>query len=273
MEFKQQALELLNGGILAQRAFFKEPQEVFLLKMVSHIGTENSEIRDDLNYRLLIDLLQYKVLSEEQQQYILQAILADNLLHFKLGESNTPSVFTRALAAEWIRLLLTQEQISGEVGEAVLHNALLLLDRELDLRAYTESGFAYSVGNSALLVNIILRERDDILRYAPSTLTAIQSNFWKEHVFTDDEEERFISIIELLLARNIDEAILIEWIEQVFDRLETISQFEGYSPKFLKARTEILNFMKSLYFVLKFKNNYNKIQSILSIFIQKWNRI
>lgn len=273
MEFKQQALELLNGGITAQRLFFNQPQESFLKEMIAHIGDENGEVRDDLNYRLLIDVLQYKVLSEEQQQFILQAVLADNLLHFKLGETNTPSVFTRALSAEWVRLLLSEEQMRGDVGEAVLKSALLLLDRELDLRAYTASGFAYSVGNSALLVNIILREREDILRYAPSVLTAIQSNFWKEHVFTDDEEERFISLIELLLTRNLDEAILIEWVEQIFDRLENISQFDGYSPKFLKARTEILNFMKSLYFVLKFKNKYNKIQSVLSIFIQKWNRI
>lgn len=273
MEFKQQALELLNGGIMAQRVFFSQPQESFLEEMIAYIGDENGEVRDDLNYRLLIDLLQYKVLTVEQQQFILQAILEKNLLHFKLGESNTPSVFTRALSAEWIRLLLTDEQMKGEMGETVLHNALLLLDREMDLRAYTPSGFAYSVGNSALLVNIILREREDILRYAPSALTAIQSNFWKEHVFSDDEEERFISIVELLLAKDLDEAILIEWIEQIFDRLENISQIEGYSPKFLKARTEILNLMKSLYFVLKFKNNYNKIQSVLSMFIQKWNRI
>lgn len=273
MEFKQQALTLLNGGATVQRAFFQEPQQQFLQEMVANIGNEDGEVRDDLNYRLLIDLLQFNAISFEQQQFILQEVLQANLLHYKLGEKNTPSVFTRALSAEWIRILLTEEQMKNEVGEAVFKAALLLLDREMDLRAYTKTGFAYSVGNSALLMNIILRERDDVLQNAPSILTAIQSNFWKEHVFTDDEEERLIALIELLLNKNIDEAIIIEWIEQVFDRLENISQFEGYSPRFLKARTEILLFMKSLYFVLKFKNNYKKIQSVLTIFIQKWNRI
>lgn len=273
MEFEQQALALLNGGATKQREFFQQEQQAFLKDMVLNIGNENGEIRDDLNYRLLIDLLQYNAISLEQQQYILNELLQENLLHYKLGETNTPSVFTRALSAEWIRILLTEEQMKNELGEEVFKSALILLDREMDLRAYTNTGFAYSVGNSALLMNVILREREDVLQYAPSILTAIQSNFWKEHVFTDDEEERLIALVELLLAKNIDDAIIIEWIEQVFDRLENISQFEGYSPRFLKARTEILTFMKSLYFTLKFKNNYNKIQSILTIFIQKWHRI
>lgn len=273
MEFKQQVATLLNGGALLQKSFFKEDQSDFLQQMVDNIGAEDGQVRDELNFRLLIDLLQYEVLTVQQKKVLLNSILNGKLLHYKLGEINTPSVFTRALSAEWLRLLLTEEQMKSELGERVLNEALLLLDREVDLRAYTNTGFAYSIGNSALLSNIILRERDDVKRYAPSVLTAIQSNFWKTHVFTDDEEERLISLIEVLLVHNVDEALIIEWIEQIFDRVESTIEVEGYSQRFLKARTEILQFMKSFYFVLKFKNNYTKIQSTLSVFIQKWNRI
>lgn len=273
MEFKQQIAALLNGGVIAQKAFFKDEQADFLQEMLNNVGAEDGQVRDELNFRLLIDLLQYEVLTGEQKDILLQGILNEKLLLHKLGEVGTTSVFTRALSAEWLRLLLTEEQMKGEIGEQVVQDALLLLDREEDLRAYTETGFAYSVGNSALLINIILRTRNDVKRYAPSVLTAIQSNFWKTYVFTDDEEERLISLVEVLLANEVDEAIIIEWIEQVFDRVEHTIETEGYSPRFLKARTEILQFMKSFYFVLKFKNDYKKTQSTLSIFIQKWNRL
>ncbi|MBQ0139816.1 MAG: DUF2785 domain-containing protein [Kurthia sp.] len=273
MEFKQQATDLLNGGVIAQKSFFEKNQDDFLQEMVKHIGAEDGQVRDELNFRLLIDLLQYEVLTAPQKEVLLQGILQNKLLLHKLGECDTPSVFTRALSAEWLRLLVTEDQIQSDLGEQILQDALLLLDREVDLRAQTATGFAYSVGNSALLINILLRSRTDVKRYAPSVLTAIQSNFWKTHVFTDDEEERLISLIEVLLVNDVDEAIIIEWIEQVFDRVENTIESEGYSTRFLKARTEILHFMKSLYFVLKFKNDYKKIQSILSIFIQKWNRL
>lgn len=273
MEFKQQAITLLNGGINVQKAFFSENQDAFLHEMVTYIGAEDRELRDELNYRLFIDLIQYDVLSLEQKNIVLYDIQQQKLLLHKIGEDNTSSVYTRALTAEWLRLLLTSEQMQDDLGKEILNNALLLLDGERDLRSFTENGFAYSVGNSSLLINILLRERQDTVNYAPSVLTAIQSNFWKEHVFTDDEEERFISLIEVLLAKEVEEDIIVEWIEQVFDRLEMTVENQGYSSYFLKARTEILHFMKSLYFVLKFKNDYKKIQSVASIFIQKWNRI
>lgn len=273
MEFKQQASTLLNGGINVQKTFFNENQHEFLHEMVAYIGAEDKALRDDLNYRLFIDLIQYDVLSQEQKHIVLYDIQQQNLLLHKIGEENTSSVYTRALTAEWLRLLLSPEQMQGDIGKEILNNTLLLLDRERDLRSFTENGFAYSIGNSSLLINILLKERHDTVNYAPSVLTAIQSNFWKENVFTDDEEERLISLIEVLLSKEVEEDIIVEWIEQVFDRLEMTVESQGYSTYFLKARTQILQFMKSLYFVLKFKNDYKKIQSVVSIFIQKWYRI
>lgn len=273
MNFIEQATALLNGGPTVQRQFFMEPQVAFLDEMLQHIGHSNPQVRDELNYRLLIDLVQYRILSDAQKQQLIDGILLGDFLLGTVGEKGTPSVFQRSLSAEWLRLLLTEEQMKSEIGKKVLDAALLLVERERDLRAYTEEGFAYSVGNAALLIHVLLQERGEYEMYAAPVLMAIQSNFWKEHVFTDDEEERFLALIELLLAHGVEEDLFVEWIEQVFDRLEMISQYEGFSTHFLKGRTEVLQFMRAFYFTLKFKNKYKKLQSTISIFIQKWYKI
>lgn len=273
MDFLLQTTELLEGGVTSQRKFFQEEQTEFLHSMVREIENDNPQVRDELNYRLLVDLIQYRVLSDEQTLVIVQELLNRNSLLHSIGNKNDTTVFTRALAADWYRLLLTEDQMVGEIGKRVLQDAIKLLHNEQDLRAYTENGLAYSVGNSALLIYVLLDAAVDANEYAAAVLTAIQSNFWKINVFTDDEEERLIALIQLLLNKGCAEEILIEWIEQIFERLELISQVEGFTPKLLKSRTQILNFMKSLYFDLKFKNKNPKLQSIISIFIQKWNRL
>lgn len=273
MDFLEQSTQLLEGGVTAQREFFQQAQTDFLHTMVQEIENENPQVRDEINYRLLVDLVQYRVLSELQSEVIINELLNRNLLLKSIGYQNNSSVFTRALSADWYRLLLTDDQISGELGQKILKDAIKLMNDEQDLRAYTAQGLAYSVGNSALLIYVLLDAQDNSNEYAAAVLTAIQSNFWKSNVFTDDEEERLIALIQLLLNKGCAEEIVIEWIEQIFDRLELISQVEGFSPKLLKSRTQILNFMKSLYFDLKFKNKNPKLQSIISIFIQKWNRL
>lgn len=273
MNFIEQATTLLNGGPTIQRQFFLEPQTEFLNDMIQHLGDADPQVRDELNYRLLIDLVQYHILSDEQKQQLIDEIVSQNLLLGTVGSTHGTTVFQRALSTEWLRLLLTEDQMKSELGKKILEDALLLMERERDLRAYTEEGFAYSVGNAALLIYVLLQERQEYTTYAAPVLMAIQSNFWKEHVFTDDEEERFLSLIELLLANGIEEDLLVEWIEQIFDRLEMISQYEGFSAHFLKGRTAVLQFMRAFYFTLKFKNNYKKLQSTISIFIQKWYKI
>lgn len=273
MDFIAQTKQLLEGGVSLQRKFFQEAQTEFLHTMVQEIENENPQVRDELNYRLLVDLVQYRVLSNEQTLVILQELLQRNSLLQSIGNKNDSTVFTRALTSDWYRLLLTEDQMAGDMGKRILLDAIKLLNNEQDLRAYTENGLAYSVGNSALLIYVLLDAQPDSNEYAAAVLTAIQSNFWKINVFTDDEEERLIALVQLLLNKGCAEEIMIEWIEQIFDRLELISQVEGFTPKLLKSRTQILNFMKSFYFDLKFKNKNPKLQSVISIFIQKWNRL
>lgn len=273
MNFIEQTTSLLEGGVTAQRNFFQQSQTEFLHMMAQEIENADSQVRDELNYRLLVDLVQYRVLSEQQSLVIINELIEQNSLLLSIGNKDDSTVFTRALAADWYRLLLTEEQMVSELGKRILIDAIKLLNHEQDLRAYTENGLAYSVGNSSLLIYVLLDAQPNSIEYAAAVLTAIQSNFWKTNVFTDDEEERLIALIQLLLNKGCAEEIVIEWIEQIFDRLELISQVEGFSPKLLKSRTQILNFMKSLYFDLKFKNKNPKLQSVISIFIQKWNRL
>lgn len=90
------------------------------------------------------------------------------------------------------------------------------------------------------------------MRFAPILLQGIKNSLWKDSVYVDDEDERLVTIIEKLMAKGYPEEILIEWVEQVFDKLQFYLMEVGYTPQYFAARTNTLHFMKTLYFTLKF---------------------
>ncbi|GEK34784.1 DUF2785 domain-containing protein [Kurthia sibirica] len=275
MTYSEVASNLLQQDVPALQAFFAEAQEDFLDQMIEHIGVESPEVRDYINLRLLIKAQECNALTSEQQHYLIRTIIEQELLIFKLNTISSTAVFTRSLAAEWVRILLKDNvnMLENAVYTTVLVQAVSLLERERDLRSYTEQGLAYSIVNSSNLIKVLMEHSTFSEKDCPLILGAVSANFWKNTVFIDNEEEVMIDLVQKLLTYNLKEELVIEWVEQIFDKLNTIQAIEGYSELFLHARTLILNFMKSFYFVTKFNNGSKKIQAVLSQFINDWHRL
>ncbi|MFC7686941.1 DUF2785 domain-containing protein [Ureibacillus sp. GCM10028918] len=272
---KATLIELLNTNLIDRQAYMQEHGEQLIENMILHIGDPEDELRDKLNYRLFIELLSAQIFSHKQMAQIALTLKGENYLYRSIGERDTDTVFTRSFSALWLSNLLNVDRqlrfLNEEDAAALLDVSSQYLAKEKDVRGFVgEKGWAHSIAHGADLSSAIISHPLFNVRFAPVILQGIKESFWKGTVFVDDEEERLVSIVEKLILINYPEEILVEWLEQVFDKLQFYLMEVGYTPQYFAARTNTLHFMKTLYFTLKFSQKSPEFLAIVSQFIAKW---
>ena len=246
-----------------------------LSDMLNHIGNADNELHDKIVYRLFCEIISEELLTKELLKELIFELPTDKYLYANISSTNDDTVFTRSFAALWLACLLNYdnrqpfltEQEAIQVMEASIH----YLSKEQDVRGFVEGkGWAHSMAHGADLAVTIVAHRHFQLRFAPIILQGVKSALWKGTVFIDDEEERLAKIFAKLIAIDFPEEILIEWVEQVFDKLDVYFYEVGYTETFFHARTNTLRFIRMLYFTAKFSNKAKQLQAVTSIFINKW---
>lgn len=263
-----------------QRSTYVQQNEAPLLqRMLHHIGDTNSIIRDQLNYRVFIELLAANIFSQEALKNASQTLIQDDKLFFHIHEQQTDAVFTRSFTTLWLTGIVQGDAhyhfLEDEQLTEIFNRSCRYFLQERDVRGFVdeEKGWAHSMAHSADLMAAIIRHPKFDIQLAPAILQGVKEAFWKGNVYIDDEDERLVRIIEALMAIDFNEEILIEWVEQTFDKLEAILYQQGYTPAWFKARTNTLHFMKTMYFTVKFANKYEQLRAATSIFIQKWMKV
>lgn len=246
-------------------------------QMIGYIGNPDDELRDKLNYRLFIELLSSQLMTNEQMSHLVQTLQGEDYLYHSIGEKEMDSVFTRSFSALWLTGLLNADAqlryLSDEQIKTTLEVSSSYLSKEKDVRGFLgEKGWAHAIAHGADLASSLIAHPAFEIRHAPRLLQGIKDSLWKGVVFVDDEEERLVSIIEKLISKGFPEEILIEWVEQVFDKLQYHLYEVGYTPQYFSARTNTLHFMKTLYFSLKFTQQLPELKGVVSILIGKWSK-
>lgn len=262
----------------ARQQFMVQNGDWMLQEMLTHIGSPDAELRDKLIYRTFIDILSDNLLSNEQIQYLFDTAISDDFLYLNIGEEMTDSVFTRSFSALLVASILAKDAELLILHDDSLQNFFQKIGRylllEKDTRGYVQDkGWAHSIAHGADLAAMTIKHPKFNLQHAPLILHALKLVTWKDIVFVNDEEERLINIIEVLLARNYSEEALIEFIEQVFDKFEMHLVTQGYNDAFFSGRTCTLNVMKTLYFALKMNNLAPKLQNTIYGQVAKWLKL
>lgn len=270
-------IELISKSSAERKTYLDGEGNKLIEQMIEHIGNPNAELRDQLNYRFFIECLSEQLFSVEQMKNMTLTLYGDGYLYNSIGDTLSDSVFTRSFSALWLSHLLSVDRqlqfLTEDEAKRVLDASSYYLSKEKDIRGFVDGkGWAHSIANGSELACAIITHPNFEMRLAPILLQGIKESFWKQSVFTDDEEEKLVTIVERLIDVGFPEEVLVEWIEQVFDKLQYYLMETGYTPQYFHARTNTLHFMKTLYFSLKFSKKLPELKAVVSIFLSKWMR-
>lgn len=261
------------------------PNEVnkyeFALTLMDNIGTIDSELRDDLILVMLWNMITEKKLSKDEIKGILKIALSDKHLFYGLGKKDDDSVFNRSFSVLIIRWIIFyhnnfgENLLSEEEMMEVYQDLIRYVRLEQDFRGYIEvKGWGHTMGHSGdalrtlALCNYIKHdELLEILEVVKEKISII------DYVYINEEAERLVSVVVNIMSRKIltNEEIVF-WIKS-FEDFNKPKDF----PNMHYFKENVKNFLRSLYFRLKFKNNqtliFNEIEEVLNHQNESFNKI
>ncbi len=273
----RQVKNILQQAIQLQpemRHDFLREHNINIYQLLHVIGSPDSELRDELAFRIFVESLYANSWPKKDLKEVVEKLISNDYLFFKIGEVGKDSIYTRSFSALWLSYLLKvdaqQPFLNEQESKAVFDKLATYLMREYDTRGLVENeGWANAVTHAGdMFIACVLHPHFEI-RFVPQFLQGISKCIWAGHVFVDDEEQRLAELIKLLHSIDYPEEILIEWMEQLFDKLDFHLDERGYTRDYFKAKTNSIHLMQAIYFKLKFAQVYPKAQSVTSFFIAK----
>ncbi|GAA0337753.1 DUF2785 domain-containing protein [Bacillus carboniphilus] len=203
-------------------------------KMLEQIGTTDSELRDSLIYSTFVRLINEEILTEQQMIDVLEVCISDSHLFFKIGEENADSVFTRSFSALVVAAIISKDLKSRFLTEAMVmdcfEKSIQYVVGERDVRGFVKGkGWAHSMAHGADLM--VAAVGHPLIEKHKTTvcLVAIKEALFKGSVYTDDEDERFLFVIDHLIVKDVEEEKLIGWIDTLYQQLEDVHALNGFS--------------------------------------------
>jgi hypothetical protein len=221
--------------------------------MLVHIGSIDSELRDDLIYTTFVRWARADLYTNDQYRSLLNAALDPHRICLGLGEHEGNAVFTRSFSilAAVIPIYHQRQQsflTSNEV-RAALDTVLDYFARENDLRGYVEGkGWAHAVAHTADLLDEFAQCAEIDRTGLQRILDAIHAKAsTAETIYIAEEDERLayatLSLLsrELLIEREVE-----AWIKS-FAPIERVGEWR-------QRHLNIKNFLRSLYFQAKYRH-------------------
>ncbi|WP_204417746.1 DUF2785 domain-containing protein [Bacillus tianshenii] len=249
-------LKCILTEIKSGKCHWHEVDRSLLLKsMLEHIGSTDSELRDQLIYtsfyRLIIESHQ---IEPELLIELLEACLNEPL--FKgIGEKDTDTVFTRAFTTLLIALILFRDNTGDFLPSSTIYsikeNLIKYINLEEDLRGYVAGkGWAHSIAHVAdTFGELVKNPKLDKDNYSEILKTLWSKLFISSSVYVHDEDERILIPILEMLERGLN----VKEIEELIENLPT-------ELKVQKAQIEIENYWLLVFNIKTFlKSFYIKI--------------
>lgn len=241
-----------------------------VLEMMGYIGNTDPELRDRLIYSVMSHWIVNNEISTDKLRELLKISIDDNHLFYKIGKTNTDSVFTRSFSILLIPPILINHRKHNFLSEKEIKEVYVkVVDyfiKEKDLRGYVkDKGWADSVSHAADALDdlaICSEIRYKELKYI---LDIIKKKVCiNNYVYINEEDERLVTAIMSILHRKlITNEEFCRWIKS-FRELERT----GIYPQDHNLIINVKNLLRSLYFrILGLENMkivVNEIKDTLS---------
>lgn len=225
------------------------------LEMMPHLGSVDSELRDDLIYSCLATwlLAEEAFFTEDELKDLLAIALDEEHLFYEIGKTNSDSVFMRSFSMLTVPLLLIAHRrrpyLTKEELLTIKSKLLSYLQQENDLRGYVDEadkGWAHAVAHSADALDDLAQCKElgaDDLR---DILAAIRDKIAQPAlIYNFEEDERMvIPVIACLSRKTLKEADVVEWLNSF---VPLAQELEPFPAKYRQA-LNVKQFLRSLYF-------------------------
>ncbi len=245
------------------------------LECMDNIGCTDPEIRDDLILNLLWSMIVNKYLTEEQIKNILEISLSEKHLFYEIGQQNHDSVFNRSFTVLIITCIVKHHNNTGEdllKKEEMIkafENVIKYIKLEKDVRGYDrEKGWAHAVAHSGdALSNFALSsyiKQDELLQILNVIKEKASIDYY---VYKNMEMERLVTAIVNVISRDvISESQIIDWIRS----FKYVIDNKNFPNKHYIMQN-IKDLLRSLYFRLKYINEFQSIIDEIEIELNKIN--
>lgn len=226
--------------------------------MLEAIGSVDGELRDDLIYAAFVQWIYVqRLVPAQDMRAILALMLDDHHMFYQIGEVPEDGVFTRAFSVLVLPLLLAVHRSTAYLSAVELQQVKVALirffDEERDKRGFVqEKGWAHAIAHAADAL-------DDLALCGEMQATDLQEMLMvtqkvicdPAQVYIHSEEERLGRVVISVISRNM------LGIGQVNDWIATFQELvlaEKRVPQSMYLRSNVRNFLCSLYFRLHWKN-------------------
>ena len=239
------------------------PYELSLV-MIDNIGDTDSELRDELILSNLSKWIIEGILTTNEIYQLLMILLDGDYILKGLGGIND-SIFSRTFSVEIIASIIYRHRqenfISQTDIEKALNTVLKFYNEDKDVRGYVKGkGWAHGAAHGADALDEFARCEEIGYDGLVKILNAIYNKVNVNHYgYIHFEDERMITVVKAIIERKIIPTNEIEdWIRNFNNIAKT-----GMYPEDLVVEFNVNSFLKSLFFRLVEKPEYDQITNVV----------
>jgi Protein of unknown function (DUF2785) len=244
-----------------------EVNKVLIVKsMIKHIGSTDSELRDQLIYTCFYRLI---IESNQIEPEVLKGLLETSLndLLFKgIGENGTDTVFTRAFTTLLIALILYRDNKDNFLSQSTVYKIkdklIQYINCEEDLRGYVSNrGWAHSIAHVADTFDELVKSPKISQADYSEILAALWNKmFVSNSVYVHQEEERVVTPIIVMLNNGLEAKEIGKLLDELPHKLKT--QKEQLEPeKYWFLVFNMKTFIKSFYVKINKDSRLESLQN------------
>lgn len=249
----KKTLEDLQEG---ERSWKKEHELLIIKSMMEHIGSSDSELRDNLIYGTFCKLILNKKIEHKLLIEMLDFCLGSSMLFKGIREVKSDTVFTRSFTSLLIALLLYKDNEDGFLTRhmvlKVKDDLIVYMEQENDLRGFVHGkGWAHSVAHAADAFDELIKNKNIKSDVYSEILNSLWNKaFMSHHVYIHDEDERLLVPILELLNKGLDPKEIENLAKDIpleIERLKKVLKEENYWMLYSNCK----KFLKSFYIVIE----------------------
>ena len=244
-------------------------------EMLTQIGNPDSYLRDKLIYQSFVKMIFSDQLNSEELLELLEKVVQEDYLFYRIGESGTDSVFTRSFSALVIAAVIEYDLKKRIANPDIIfyttNKVLQYMLEEKDIRGFIhENGWAHAIAHGADAVDALakhpLLKKEDISRI----LHVVQHALFRQVDYLDEEEDRLAIILISLIKHQHAEQEIRVWIEDMTGMVETqLDENKGSIDAYHVKRT-VKSFLKSFYIMLSAKDIGEQVTCDVFEALKKW---